>query len=83
MQTPALLRTLAAFTGLYTDDDIIARVTKTGKCNTRESSHPMKASTDETTAEQALAAAEQKLTPLFAEYDRLLAELTSPALKWD
>merc|ERR1711918_188411 len=74
MQAPALVRLIAKFTGLYTDDGIVSQLVDTNKCNAASStSHPQ--SQTNHGLEDQLEMGAQRHAEFFAAYDGLLDEV--------
>lgn len=85
MHAPGLLRLLANFTGLHTDDEIIARLQGERQCemlNARKK--PLSFGKDKRTvsARANLSAAMGEFEAFFQPYDELLSELVDPNFKW-
>jgi hypothetical protein len=85
LKAPGLVRMLANFTGLYTDDAIIRGLQEKGVCEAgRARRVPLSFGKDVRTAEarKNLSAAMGEFEAFFEPFDRLLAQLIHPEFVW-
>ena len=89
MKAPALLQILSNFTGLYTDDQIVAKVRAMRECEAgRAKKVPLSftqkanASAAARAARDGLASAIPSLEQFYAPYDKMLQQLVHPAFQW-
>ena len=89
MKAPGLLKMLSNFTGLYTDDNIIANVRKQRECEaTRAKKVPLSftqksnASAAARTARDELRMAIPDLEAFYKPYNQMLQSLVHPAFQW-
>ena len=88
MNAPALLKLISNFTGLHTDESIIAQMRRANQCEARSAKKKPLSFTkrdDSNASKKARAALERvkpELNAFFAPYNELLRELVHPDFHW-